>query len=92
MPAFDAGYSFHIMAGHPSDDEGIHEVRAGQMAQPMFPVPIEAMQGEMTYQDFRAGEASMQLVMPPKSTAAISRRPIDRPVNHPLILGITSAI
>ncbi len=42
-PAFNAGYSFDVMAGHLSDDQGIREVLAGQMAQPMFPVPIEAM-------------------------------------------------
>ncbi len=76
MPAFNAGYSFHIMAGHPSDDEGIHEVRAGQMAQPMFPVPIEAMQGEITYQDFRAGEA---FTLPADSRISIKTTPLNHP-------------
>ncbi len=76
MPAFNAGYSFHIMAGHPSDDEGIHEVRAGQMAQPMFPVPIEAMQGEITYQKFRAGEA---FTLPADSRISIKTTPLNHP-------------
>ena len=76
VPAFNAGYSFHIMAGHLSDDEGIHEVLAGQMAQPMFPVPIEAMQGEITYQDFRAGEA---FTLPADSRISIKTAPLNHP-------------
>ena len=43
VPAFQDGYSFKIMAGHLADREGIQEVLAGQMSQPMFPVPIGAM-------------------------------------------------
>ena len=76
VPAFNAGYSFHIMAGHLSDDEGIHEVLAGQMAQPMFPVPIEAMQGVITYQDFRAGEA---FTLPADSRISIKTAPLNHP-------------
>ncbi len=76
VPAFDAGYSFHVMAGHLADDEGIREVLDGQMAQPMFPVPIEAMQGEMTYQDFRAGES---FTLPADSRISIKTAPLNHP-------------
>ena len=76
VPAFNAGYSFHVMAGHLADDEGIREVLDGQMAQPMFPVPIEAMQGEMTYQDFRAGEA---FTLPADSRISIKTTPLNHP-------------
>ena len=76
VPAFNAGYSFHFMAGHLSEAEGIREVLAGQMAQPMFPVPIEAMQGEITYQDFRAGEA---FTLPADSRISIKTAPLNHP-------------
>ena len=54
-PAFRPGYSFHIMAGHLSDRGGIENILASQMAHPMFPVPLNAMQAELTFSDFRAG-------------------------------------
>ncbi len=57
VPAFQDGYSFKIMAGHLADREGIQEVLAGQMSQPMFPVPIGAMLSHISFEDFRAGEA-----------------------------------
>ena len=76
VPAFNDGYSFHFMAGHLSEAEGIREVLAGQMAQPMFPVPIEAMQGEITYQDFRAGEA---FTLPADSRISIKTAPLNHP-------------
>ena len=76
VPAFHEGYSFHFMAGHLSEAEGIREVLAGQMAQPMFPVPIEAMQGEITYQDFRAGEA---FTLPADSRISIKTAPLNHP-------------
>ena len=54
-PAFHETCSFHIMAGHLSDSGGVREVLAGQMANPSFPVPLEAMRGVETFEDFRAG-------------------------------------
>ena len=76
VPAFNDGYSFHFMAGHLSEAEGIREVLAGQMAQPMFPVPIEAMQGKITYQDFRAGEA---FTLPDDPRISIKTAPLNHP-------------
>ncbi len=55
-PAFRKDRSFHIMAGHLIDVGGIRGILAGQMANPTFPVPLEAMQAKMTFEDFRAGD------------------------------------
>ena len=56
-PAFMKDRSFNIMAGHLMDDGGIRNILAGQMADPTFPVPLEAMQAHMTFEDFRAGDS-----------------------------------
>ena len=45
------------MAGHLSRHGGIREVFAGQMAQPTFPVPLEAMRAKLTFEDFEAGDS-----------------------------------
>jgi phosphoribosyl 1,2-cyclic phosphodiesterase len=55
-PAFQQGRTFKIMAGHLSSHGGIRAVFAGQMAQPTFPVPLEAMSSELEFCDFAAGE------------------------------------
>jgi phosphoribosyl 1,2-cyclic phosphodiesterase len=56
-PAFNANSHFSIHAGHLSDLGGIENVLANQMANPTFPVPLEAMQAELDFIDFYAGEA-----------------------------------
>ncbi|MGE4221547.1 MAG: MBL fold metallo-hydrolase [Alphaproteobacteria bacterium] len=55
-PAYNPNCSFHMMAGHLSDMGGIERIMSGQMTQPMFPVPLEAMRSTLTFSDFRAGE------------------------------------
>lgn len=54
-PGFRKGYEFRVMAGHLSGG-AIREVLAGQMTQPMFPVPLEAMQATLSFEDFSAGD------------------------------------
>ncbi|MFN3075543.1 MAG: MBL fold metallo-hydrolase [Alphaproteobacteria bacterium] len=56
-PAFLAGKAFDIRAGHLSDSGGIRSILEGQMANPMFPVPLSAMKANLTFLDFRAGES-----------------------------------
>ncbi len=56
-PAFDQNRSFNIMAGHVVEKGGIRKVLSGQMAQPFFPVPLEAMRGQLTFEDFKAGDS-----------------------------------
>ena len=55
-PAFDPNRHFDIMAGHLMDKGGIQNILETQMDNPMFPVPLEAMQSKMTFNDFHAGE------------------------------------
>lgn len=55
-PAFDPNYRFRIMAGHLADQGEVKAVLAGQMARPTFPVPLDAMKGQLTFEDFRAGD------------------------------------
>ena len=55
-PAFDPRRKFDIMAGHMTDKGGIKNVFEAQMENPMFPVPLEAMQSKLTFSDFRAGD------------------------------------
>ncbi len=54
-PGFEKGYEFVVMAGH-LEQGSIRDVLAGQMMQPTFPVPLEAMKSELHFVDFRAGE------------------------------------
>ena len=55
VPAYDPRRSLHIMAGHLRGGEGIQNVLAAQMDNPMFPVPLSAMQAKMRFEDFDAG-------------------------------------
>jgi len=56
-PAFRQGYEFRIMAGHlAGSGMDIHAVMKTQMLNPVFPVPIEAMQARLTFADFTAGD------------------------------------
>ena len=55
-PAFIEGNQFNIHAGHIDiEDGGIYKVFAGQMAQPFFPVPLEAMRSKLDFKNFKAG-------------------------------------
>lgn len=56
-PAFNPGFSFHIMAGHLKDKGGVESVLASQMSHPMFPVPLQAMQSQLSFEDFSAGDS-----------------------------------
>jgi len=56
-PAFLPDREFRILAGHLAGAEGIRAAMAGQMAQPMFPVPLEAMCGDLVFEDFVAGDS-----------------------------------
>lgn len=56
-PAFQKEHHFKIRAGHLTDAGGVRAVFEGQMAQPTFPVPLEAMSGQLEFEDFRAGDS-----------------------------------
>ena len=56
-PAFHGEGSFTIMAGHVGEIGGIKQIMAGQMANPTFPVPLDAMRGTLHFEDFNAGDS-----------------------------------
>ena len=45
------------MAGHLMDQGGIKDVLSTQMHNPVFPIPIEAMQANMEFKGFEAGDS-----------------------------------
>ncbi len=55
-PAYAPDHHFDIRAGHLKDAGGVERVLAGQMARPTFPVPLSALQADMSFVDFSAGE------------------------------------
>lgn len=57
VPAYDGKRSIHIMAGHLMNQGGVQDVLSTQMHNPMFPVPLEAMQANLRFEDFEAGES-----------------------------------
>ncbi len=56
-PAYDRNRAIHIMAGHLGEAGGVQNVLSSQMDNPMFPVPLEAMQAELRFEDFNAGDS-----------------------------------
>jgi phosphoribosyl 1,2-cyclic phosphodiesterase len=56
-PAFSPEFRLRIMAGHLSGKPGgIRAVLANQMENPTFPVPLSAMRGQLSFDDFAAGD------------------------------------
>jgi phosphoribosyl 1,2-cyclic phosphodiesterase len=60
-PVYVPGWQFRVMAGHLIDRGGIREALSSQMTTPMFPVPLQALRAEMSYEDFRAGDTLTDL-------------------------------
>jgi phosphoribosyl 1,2-cyclic phosphodiesterase len=56
VPAYDSKRSIRIMAGHLKNQGGVQDVLSTQMHNPMFPVPLEAMQAKLVFEDFEAGD------------------------------------
>jgi phosphoribosyl 1,2-cyclic phosphodiesterase len=54
-PAYAPGRTFRIMAGHLGPGK-VRNVLAGQMAEPVFPVPLETMRAELLFEDFDGGD------------------------------------
>ena len=55
-PAFMSSSHLSVHAGHLSHMGGIENVLATTMANPTFPVPLEALQADLNFVDFHAGE------------------------------------
>jgi phosphoribosyl 1,2-cyclic phosphodiesterase len=57
VPAYIPTHSFKVLAGHLKDRRGsIRHTLSSQMVGPMFPIPLEAMQADLQFEDFSAGE------------------------------------
>jgi len=55
-PAFMKDWDIDIYAGHLRDLGGIQHVMANQMANPTFPVPLEALHARLRFIDFPQGD------------------------------------
>jgi Metal-dependent hydrolases of the beta-lactamase superfamily I len=74
-PAFSEHFQLRIMAGHLSGKPGgIRAVLANQMDNPTFPVPLSAMRGTVSFDDFAAGDT---LAFPPGAVVRTA------PLRHP---------
>ena len=60
FPFFSAIYrkdcTIRIMAGHLARRGGIRKILANQMSEPVFPVPLNALQARIHFEDFIAGD------------------------------------
>jgi phosphoribosyl 1,2-cyclic phosphodiesterase len=56
-PAYDRNRRMHILAGHLKDQGGVENVLQQQMHEPVFPVPLDAMQAIVECEDFDAGDS-----------------------------------
>lgn len=54
-PAFQKDFTLDVYAGHLHEQGGVKHVMASQMANPTFPVPLEALQAELRFIDFEQG-------------------------------------
>jgi len=52
-PAYHPDFTLDIMAGHLSHNGGIRRLFSSHMADPMFPVPLDSMNSDMTFSDFQ---------------------------------------
>lgn len=55
-PAYDHNRRMRIYAGHLRNNGGVQKVFSQQMAEPVFPLPLDAMKAICEYQDFDAGD------------------------------------
>ncbi|MDY0241461.1 MAG: MBL fold metallo-hydrolase [Rhodospirillaceae bacterium] len=74
-PAYCPGWRLRVLAGHLGESGGIESVLASQMAQPLFPIPLDAMKADLSYEDFKAGTVLTDLI--PGVTVRTA------PLNHP---------
>jgi phosphoribosyl 1,2-cyclic phosphodiesterase len=55
-PAYSKDTTLHVMAGHLSGGVTIQDILSSQMANPVFPVPLTALQAKLKFTDFDAGD------------------------------------
>ena len=55
-PAFNPNYDLQLVAGHLNKEGGLRKVLSEYMANPVFPVPVEALQSKLSFTDFEVGQ------------------------------------
>ncbi len=75
-PAFRNGFSLSIMAGHLLEFGGVHNVLAGQMTTPTFPVPLDALHASLSFEDFQAGD---NFILPANPQVKITTAMLNHP-------------
>lgn len=55
-PAFSEANSLRIYAGHLAPERNVEDVLNTMMADPLFPIPVDALHSNKTFVDFAAGE------------------------------------
>lgn len=74
-PAYGAGNSFHIWAGHlRRQGLSLQGTLETLMAPPLFPVPLDVMHAKIEFHDFDAGEA-----IAPRTGITITTAPLNHP-------------
>lgn len=73
-PAFGPGNQFRIWAGHLLPEATLEQTLGRLMSAPLFPVPLEAFDNQVSYYDFRAGD---RLVLSPEVVVRTAM------LNHP---------
>ncbi len=74
-PAFVPANTFEVWAGHfGTSGDDIHGVLRQHMTPPLFPVPLEIFQSDMTFHDFSAGET-----LRPYADVEIRTTPLNHP-------------
>ncbi|MGB0694165.1 MAG: MBL fold metallo-hydrolase [Rhodospirillaceae bacterium] len=74
VPAYIPTKKLDIYAGHLYGNGGIQRLLSSSMSDPMFPVPLENLASQKTFNDFQAGESFTLFDNIPIRTA---------PLNHP---------
>ena len=75
------------MAGHLKNHGGVQDVFSRQMHNPMFPVPLEAMQASLKFEDFEAGDSFSFAKGVDIQTAPLNHPPMGR-----LLIGSIMAV
>jgi phosphoribosyl 1,2-cyclic phosphodiesterase len=55
QPAFSKDFSFRVIAAHFDGNPDCHDILAGQMEAPLFPVPLRTMRATLSFEDFPPG-------------------------------------
>src|SRR5260370_284495 len=73
-PAFSAGNTIRLWAGHLKPELTLKQVLAQMMAEPLFPIPVEAMRAGISFTDFDVGT-----VIEPQSGILVTTAPLNHP-------------